>query len=550
MSGLLRRLTRRHPATADETGTATPESSETAGASADTPAEPGGESPVPATESGASAAGDQPGAAETKPPAAEVPEATPGSADDQATQVLPATGEQPAAAAEPPAQPVEQPTVAGTQPTAAIAQPAPLRDMPAGIDPSELADAPIASARRGKLRRRLRYLRAVRDLLLRDLGGFTYEIQRSAGGTAQETHKRLIEAKTNRIAAVDTEVRGLEGRLGEPHGGALLREPGIGGTCPECGEIHASDAHYCARCGAPLDAKARARRDAAVAAAVHPTTSSHDATPEPAPASVLWAAGPRPDHKPEPEDEEDTQPSVATSQWLALRPHTPAEKDEEPAAKAHEQPARAETPATKAEEQASMAEAPAAAVDEPAAKPDEAAAAVNEPAAKADQPAAKPDEPAEADGPAPKSHALGADGEAEAATPDAGQSERAAAWLGTAKPADEVEKADAPAPQTVAAKRAGAKARASDQGAAEAARGEDPAAPAAGDEVEKPKRPRTPRAKKPVASGEEAPAKPKRPRAKKPAPAPEFAPEPNGRRDDPVTPPHGDPLTSRPDQSS
>ena len=47
----------------------------------------------------------------------------------------------------------------------------------------------------------------------------------------------------------------------------MLREPGIGGTCPECSELHASDAHFCSRCGMPLDAKARAQREASIAAA-------------------------------------------------------------------------------------------------------------------------------------------------------------------------------------------------------------------------------------------------------------------------------------------
>jgi hypothetical protein len=146
MSGLLRRLTRRRPATADETGSPAPESSEPAGATADTPAEPGGGQPVAASS-------------------------------EQATQVLPATGEQPAAEPTPGVQPGEKP--AGQ--TVAIV---PVRDLPAGVDPSEYSDAPGASAPRGKLRRRLRYLRRVRDLLLRDLGGFTFEIHRTASGTS------------------------------------------------------------------------------------------------------------------------------------------------------------------------------------------------------------------------------------------------------------------------------------------------------------------------------------------------------------------------------
>jgi hypothetical protein len=300
MSGLLRRLTRRRPATADETRSLTPESSETAGAPAETPAEPGGGQPVPAS-------------------------------DEQATQALPVTAEQ---------------TVVEPAPAP------PVRDLPAGIDPGELAAAPAPSGGRSRLRRRVRYLRRVRELLLRDLGGFMFEIHRSAGGTAQEGHRRLIDSKASRIAAVDAELHALEDRLGESHGGTVLREPGIGGLCPECGELHASDAHYCARCGAPLDAKARAKRDAAIAEAAKPVTQT---TPAPAPSSVLWAAGPRPGGKP-PAEEEKSEPSAATSQWLALSHHGPADvaatrpapKDEEPAVEekpAEEPPAESAEPA-------------------------------------------------------------------------------------------------------------------------------------------------------------------------------------------------------------
>jgi hypothetical protein len=341
MSGLLRRLTRRRPATADETRSSAPESSEPAGAPADTPAEPGGGHPVPAP-------------------------------DDQATRVLPVTGEQPAAG-EP-------------------AQPAPVRDLPAGIDPAELAVAPAASASRGKLRRRLRYLQRVRELLLRDLGGFIFEIHRTVGGTPQETHRRLVESKANRIAGLDAEIRGLEGRLGEPHEGVVLREPGIGGLCPECGELHASDAHYCARCGAPLDAKARARRDAAVA---QPTTP----TLEPAPASVLWASGPHPRAPEPPAEEAKADPSAATSQWLAL----PAkERDEpattgaitpgdEPAVAAHEPTATnaitpGDEPLPPADEAATGDDAPPAAADDAPAAADDAPAATDEEAPAAAKP--------------------------------------------------------------------------------------------------------------------------------------------------------------------
>ena len=234
MSGLLRRLTRRGPATADENRPPTAESSEPAAAPAETPAEPGGGQPLPAEQPTVALPARRPSS--RPPPRSRCPR-----------------GPSPRASRRPFA-----------------AQPAPARDLPAGVDPGELAAPPEASARRGKLRRRLRYLRHVRELLLRDLGGFTYEVHRTAGGTAEEPQRRLTAAKAERISVLDAEVLALEARLGEPHAEPVLREPGIGGTCRECGELHASDAHFCSRCGAPLDDRARAQR-----AAAQPATGSH-----------------------------------------------------------------------------------------------------------------------------------------------------------------------------------------------------------------------------------------------------------------------------------
>ncbi len=233
------------------------------------------------------------------------------------------------------------------QPTASGPQRLPVRDLPAGLDPGELTFAPPGSARRGKLRRRLRYLDHVRELLLRDLGGFTYEVHRTAGGTPEEGHRKLAEAKANRIAALDAEVGAIEAQLGATHADTVLREPGIGGTCPECGELHASDARFCARCGLPLDAKARAQREASIAAAAQPT-------PEPQPASVLWAGGPRPAAGRE--AEEKAQESEVTSRWLlgrdepttadrAAQPDEPAE----PGEPGDDKPVAADAPAATGE---------------------------------------------------------------------------------------------------------------------------------------------------------------------------------------------------------
>ena len=173
------------------------------------------------------AGGTQPAATEAggaQPAATEAQGAGGTEPTEQPTGVLPSTTEQPAAAVQPttawtiasgqpaaPAQPLPAWTVATGQPTAFAAQPALARDLPAGVDPGDLATAPPDSARRGKLRRRLRYLRHVRELLLRDLGGFTYEIHRTGAGTAQEPQRKLAEAKAR--ADLDARRRGAGARV-------------------------------------------------------------------------------------------------------------------------------------------------------------------------------------------------------------------------------------------------------------------------------------------------------------------------------------------------
>jgi hypothetical protein len=459
MSGLLRRLTRRRPATADENRSPATASSEPVAAPAETPAEPGGQPPVP---------------------------------EEQPTVVLPATAEQPAQ----PVQPLPAWTVAADQPTAYAAQPAPARDLPAGVDPADLAAAPAASSRRGKLRRRLRYLRHVRELLLRDLGGFTYEIHRTAGGTAQDPQRRLAAAKTKRISALDAEVLALESRLGEPHE-TLLREPGIGGTCPECGELHASDAHFCSRCGTGLDEKARAQR-----AAEQPLTGSQPVV-EPQPASVLWAGGPRPVPEPAPADEEKAEPpSEVTSQWLATdQPTTFSRASQSAKPAAEPSPTTTETPAAEADPK--TAETPAAEADP---KTTETPAAEADPTT-AETPAAEAD---------PKT----------AETPAAEADPKTAAEP-SATTAVEPDEAAPPAPATAAAQA-------------------------------KPKRAAKPRkpAKRTSATPRAVTPKPEAPRTERDeaqSPAPQTdgpkrndPPSANGRRDEDVPPPlsSGDPLTT------
>ena len=136
------------------------------------------------------------------------------------------------------------------------------RDVPAGLDAAELEAAMGEGARRGSIRRRVRYLRRARELLMRDLGGFAYEVHRAAGGGGNAKHREILERKAARLQAVARELRELEAHLG--HSGraeTVVREPGIGGICPECGELHGSDAGWCAHCGTPLTERARKRHE-------------------------------------------------------------------------------------------------------------------------------------------------------------------------------------------------------------------------------------------------------------------------------------------------
>jgi hypothetical protein len=146
---------------------------------------------------------------------------------------------------------------AGAQPPLAA-----MRDLPAGLEPEELRWPAPTTERRSRLRRRTRYLRRVRELLLRDLGGLVYEIHRAGGG--HRVHQEaLVRGKAERIAALDGELFALEDRLGSPHPETVLREPGIGGTCPTCGELHSSHAKFCSACGRPLTGRAAALETAA-----------------------------------------------------------------------------------------------------------------------------------------------------------------------------------------------------------------------------------------------------------------------------------------------
>jgi hypothetical protein len=274
MSGLFRRLSSRRSEGPESTKPPTAAEPGATDAPASTPAEPEGRKSLltdPAAPTRVMREGEQPGglvsgdplhgAPPPDAPAADPDARTPAdpildapAPADPGTHVGPAPLVDPGPAVDPNAPaPLAQPGVPAHQPPAGD----PVADLPAGLDPDELAASPSTSARRGKLRRRAAFLRAARELLLRDLGGFVYELHRTAHDVEHEAHRRLRETKLARLSRVDAELHELELRLDDVRRQVLVREPGVGGECPHCGELFSSAAHYCSHCGLPLTEAAR-----------------------------------------------------------------------------------------------------------------------------------------------------------------------------------------------------------------------------------------------------------------------------------------------------
>lgn len=172
---------------------------------------------------------------------------------DQPTVVLPADGttaapasgvavEAPApeapAASETPAAPGEEPPAE----TAVAVDPS----LPAGAEPA--APASPSFRDRGKLRRRLRYLRGIREIGFRDLGGLVFDLDRFG-----RQRPDLIELKLAGLKSIDAELRALEVALDDVHAVEELHEPGLS-SCPRCGALHGSEARFCPACGTALDA--------------------------------------------------------------------------------------------------------------------------------------------------------------------------------------------------------------------------------------------------------------------------------------------------------
>jgi ribosomal protein L40E len=147
------------------------------------------------------------------------------------------------ASAPPPAASDQAPTTAVLPVAAPAADQPPAEEVPAGQEP--IPSRP-SFRQRGRLRRRLRYLRRVRELGFRDLGGLVFDQHRFS-----KVNTTLVDGKLHALSAVDHELRALEHALDDRRPLTELREPGIS-VCSRCGALHGSEASFCPSCGTPV----------------------------------------------------------------------------------------------------------------------------------------------------------------------------------------------------------------------------------------------------------------------------------------------------------
>jgi hypothetical protein len=207
---------------------------------------------------------------------------------------------------------------------------------PTGEDaPSGQAAAQSASpgfGERGRMRRRMRFLRKARELAYRDLGGLVFDLHRFG-----RRNDALVLAKLETIGRIDTELRALEGTLAERRPVTILREAGVA-ACPRCAAIHGSDDRFCPNCGLAMDLRAE-RPMAGPQTAAQATPAQTQTTPPQPAAMPVPAMSPTAAHTPAP-----AMPPTGAHTPAPATPSTAGPPSPPPAAGA----ATAPTPATPA----------------------------------------------------------------------------------------------------------------------------------------------------------------------------------------------------------
>jgi hypothetical protein len=147
-------------------------------------------------------------------------------------------------------------------------------DVPAGIDRGAAAVAPTGSRERGRMRRRLRELRRLREAQLLELGALVLEAHRHGRDDSPVIKTKAIEA-----AATDDEARAVAQALDADAGLETIVTAGIAGPCPTCGTLASTAWRFCSTCGTPLDGRPDAMPRVDQPADATPLEDARDADP-------------------------------------------------------------------------------------------------------------------------------------------------------------------------------------------------------------------------------------------------------------------------------
>ena len=213
-------------------------------------------------------------------PSGTTPEAAPAPAPDvpvRAPKARAPAPDVPVRAAEAPAPAADAPAPAADAATGTAEDSQPSQPTDAGRD----AGSPGFRAR-GRVRRRVRFLRKARELAYRDLGGLVFNLHRF-----DQRNDALVAAKLSALTSVDSELRALEATLGEHQPMTVLHEAGVT-ACPRCAATHSGEDRFCPSCGLPMSRHV----DLPIASApASPTPASPPATDASGSAATPASAG-------------------------------------------------------------------------------------------------------------------------------------------------------------------------------------------------------------------------------------------------------------------
>jgi hypothetical protein len=172
-------------------------------------------------------------------------------------------------------------------PTAAADAPTRVDNPEAAGSPDPLAAAAAGPGERGRLRRRLRSLKAVRARQRAELGTLVFDARKRANGSRPE----VVERRAAEAAEVERQVREIQHAV-DAHADTRDLATGVAGSCASCGTLLSTEDRFCPSCGTPTKPGRQRPVDEAPAQPNTGTGPEQPPLPVPTPARPLPATAP------------------------------------------------------------------------------------------------------------------------------------------------------------------------------------------------------------------------------------------------------------------